>query len=143
MRLCRAWSMPRARLAANRKLHRSRGFFASPVPPVNGPHVAPPRRPPSRGRLKTPGDQMSKFYTIRSADGQRSYRSVTKAAAKGMVRRGEATFLPNCSVVQLPPPADPTDDKERQYKPRGISARPEAPLMHRYVLAKASNGDPL
>jgi hypothetical protein len=86
---------------------------------------------------------MSKFYTIRSADGQRSYGSVTKVAAKGMVRRGEARFLPNCSVVQLTPPADPTDDKERQYKPRGISARPEAPLMHRYVLAKGSNGDPL
>ena len=93
---------------------------------------------------------MSKFYTIRSADGQRSYGSVTKIAAKGMVRRGEARFLPNCSVVQLTPPKEDAvcdegvpvggGQPKQRYDPsnrdfRGLSATPTGALTERYVHA--------
>jgi hypothetical protein len=88
---------------------------------------------------------MSKLYTIRSADGQRSYGSVTKVAAKGMVRRGEAKFLPNCSVVQLTPPENIPENKRQPTGKdfRGLSAAPGAPLMHRYVKAETGDTDPL
>jgi hypothetical protein len=87
---------------------------------------------------------MSRFYTIRSADGQRSYATVTKVIAKGMVRRGEARFVPNCSVVQLTPPKN-IPEKKRQPTGkdfRGLSASPSATLSQRYVEAKSFGGDP-
>jgi hypothetical protein len=101
---------------------------------------------------------MSKFYTIRSADGKRSYGSVTKVTAKGMVRRGEATFVDNCSVIRLAPPKEePFCDDEscgdaiqsnKKYNPtgkdfRGLSARPNASLTERYVHARQFGVDSL
>jgi hypothetical protein len=94
---------------------------------------------------------MSKFYTLRSMDGQRSLATITKQTARGMVRRGEACYVPGCSVVQLVPPvlADPPADSESNLnKPgcsptgrdfRGLSA--SAHLAHRYVAAKGSRCD--
>jgi hypothetical protein len=90
---------------------------------------------------------MSKFYTIRSADGQRSYGSVTKTTAKGMVRRGEATFVDNCSVIRLAPPKEESTSEvrnpEKKYGVRGLSASPTAELSHRYVEARFSDRDQL
>jgi hypothetical protein len=93
---------------------------------------------------------MSKFYTLRSMDGQRSLATVTKQTARGMVRRGEACYVPGCSVVQLVPPvlADPpANSTSAQNKPcsptdsdfRGLSAR--AHLAHRYLAAKESHSN--
>jgi hypothetical protein len=93
---------------------------------------------------------MSKFYTLRSIDGQHSLATVTKQTARGMVRRGEACYVPGCSVVQLVPPvlADPPADSEsNKNKPgcsptgsdfRGLSAS-TAHLAHRYVAAKRNH----
>ncbi len=88
---------------------------------------------------------MSRFYNIRSADGHRSYGCVTKQTARGMVRRGEATFVPDRSVVQLVPPAsgDVGEDavEKASYPWRGLSASPDHRLTLRYAIACDSDSD--
>jgi len=91
---------------------------------------------------------MSKFYTLRSMDGQLCLATVTKATARGMVHRGEAAYVPGRSAIQLVPPAVIPANPPKDVKPgcramgkdfRGLSASPNANLMRRYSAAKTSH----
>ena len=80
---------------------------------------------------------MAKTYAVRSYDLQRSYGTVTRRMARGMVRRGEAVFCPDCNAVQL------IRGARLAYPPRGVSASPGPVLTERYVDAQFSGGDQL
>jgi hypothetical protein len=80
---------------------------------------------------------MAKTYAVRSYDLQRSYGTVTRRMARGMVRRGEATFCDDCNAIQL------IRGARVAYPRRGVSANPASELAERYVDARFGGGDKL
>jgi hypothetical protein len=89
---------------------------------------------------------LPKFFAVRSSDLTRTLAEVDIKTARGMVARGEAEWTGNTRSIKLVTKQQPEKSQERDYSRQpgraiGLSARPNAKLIERYLLAKNSGAD--